>query len=435
MFGEIVSMCLFFDRSVVFMRKKNQNNLKGFRYGGNDLTSRKIFLNMNIHDKISGFDSALVPVDAHHRIVKNYSSPLLLGPERSESLLELVMHMFSAREAEIVQYLQPLRPRTVAKVAEKAGRPFEEVREILDNLSLRKKVILSYGEPRKFTILPIVPGTFEMALMTPDPADRIGWHRRFAEIFEKIWDEGYIIKYTKRINSNIRYLPVNGVSGSLYMAWPTDRLEEMLEPYDDFAVGLCQCRMAMEFTGNGCGKPLEACVTMGPSAVNMIQRGLMRRSDRSEIIEIKHNAEDHGCVSWMMNDPGGLHRGNSSCSCCGCCCHFMRGITQFNAPGFVSRPHFLPSLDNEVCIKCGKCFQACPMDAWEMVNGLPVFDPVRCIGCGLCVLACPVGAMSLKPVNTGDDHTPGWFTYFMDIVPGYIVNSFSIWLKRFIGSA
>lgn len=393
------------------------------------MVSKNIFVNIDLDGRVKGYENALIPVDAHHRLVKHYSSPLLLGPEPSDALLALVMHMFSAEEAELAQHLYPLRPKRAEKVARSSGRPEKEVKAILEHLSSKKRVLLSYGDPPKYTILPIVPGTFEMALMTPEPGSRNVWHRTFAELFEKIWDEGYIVDYMKRINSNVRYLPVNGVAESLYSAWPSDRLEEQLDCYDDFAVGMCQCRMAMEFTGEGCGRPLETCVTMGSSALNMISRGMMRRAEPEEIIEIKRNAENQGCVSWMMNTPGGVHKGNTSCSCCGCCCHFMKSITQFNAPGIVSKPNFHPVCDISLCINCGKCSSSCPMSAWKLEGGIPVLDSARCIGCGLCVLACPRGAITLKPVD-GDPHEPGWLKYLMDIIPGYVMNSFGIWIKR-----
>ena len=100
--------------------------------------------------------------------MKHYASPLMLGPSPSDDLLELVMHMFTEDEADLVQYLPPLRPRSAKKIASLSGRSVSNVTQVLDSLALTKHIILTAGEPRKYTILPIIPGTFEMALLTMD---------------------------------------------------------------------------------------------------------------------------------------------------------------------------------------------------------------------------------------------------------------------------
>lgn len=394
------------------------------------MVPRRIELNIGIAAPGAGFESSAVPTSAHRRIMGHYASPLLLGPDQSPALLEMVMHMFSDEEAEIAQHLPPLRPRTAEALAAKSGRAVEETARILDSLALKKRVILASGNPRKYTILPIVPGTFEMALMTPDLSTRTRWHADFARLFERIWDEGYIVRYTRSIRPGIRYLPVHNSAPSLLKACPSERMEEMIRPYTDFAVGMCQCRMAMTLVDKGCGRPMENCVVMGPGAEKFIAGGLMRRTDAAEVLAIKRNAEEQGCVSWSMSDIGGEPRGNSSCSCCGCCCHAMRSISQFNFPAMISPPAFMPLLAPEKCVNCGACITACPMNAWSFDGSFLLFDAARCIGCGLCVVACKKGAMTLRESGRGQKNAPGWFGFFLDNAPGYLLNAFRVWARR-----
>lgn len=394
------------------------------------MTTNSILLNLSLDSAPSGFKSARSPAPSHFRIMKHFSSPLLLGPAPSEKLLALVLHLFSEEEAELAQHLEPLRPRTAERIAELSGRSRTETERMMNFLSLQKRVILSYGNPRKYTLLPVIPGTFEMALMTPDLGSRNEWHRQFAALFEEIWDEGYIADYTKRVIPGIRYLPLPGTIVPSSLAWPTEQLEAILDRYSDFAVGNCQCRLAMELVGKGCGRPLENCVVMGPNAGKFIDRGLMRHSDAQEILALKRQAEETGCVTWINNDVGGVPRGNSSCSCCGCCCHAMRSITQFNAPGLISPPRFIPEPVVSLCVSCGKCVRICPMGALSL-NGRKVsLDRARCIGCGLCVRSCSFKAFALKENPLPAKHTASLAGVFFDLVPGYLYNAFRVWMKR-----
>ena len=397
------------------------------------MAAKTVSLHLSLGSTAAGFKSAGSPSAAHFRVMRHFSSPLLLGPEPSEKLLSLIMHLFSGEEAELVQHLGPLRPRSARKIASLSGRSKEEAERLLDFLAFVKRVILAYGNPRKYTLLPIVPGTFEMALMTPDLSTRNVWHRRFAELFVFLWVVVYIVHYTMRVLPGIRYLPVSAVSVSLSSAWPSERLEEILAPYSDFAVGNCQCRVAMALVGKGCGRPLENCVVMGPNASRFIERGRMRRTDAQEVLALKREAEESGCVSWINNDVGGQPRGNSSCSCCGCCCHAMRSISQFNSPGMIARPHFYPSLSSGICVGCGKCANACPMGALSMIGSRPSFDSTRCIGCGLCVTACRVNAISLSEVKDPALHRSSGLGLFFQLVPGYLSNAFRVWLGRKTG--
>lgn len=394
------------------------------------MTTKSVSLNLSIGSGIQDFRSARFPAPSHFRVMRHFSSPLLLGPTPSEKLLAFVLHLFTEEEANLVQHLAPLRPRTAARIAELSGRTIPETARIMDFLSLKKRVVLSYGKPRKYTLLPVVPGTFELALMTPDLRTRNEWHRQFALLFEELWNEGYIVDYTKRVLPGIRYLPLPKAVDPLSLAWPSERLDEIISDYSDFAVGNCQCRLAMELVGKGCGRPLENCVVMGPNARKFIDRGLMRRTDANEVLALKRQAEEAGCVSWINNNIGGVPRGNSSCSCCGCCCHAMRSISQFSSPGMIATPHFIPEPIEANCVGCGKCVGACPMGALSLFEGKLLLDRTRCIGCGLCVVSCRFKAISMKQASHPASHVTSLAGTFFNLVPGYLSNAFRVWLKR-----
>jgi Pyruvate/2-oxoacid:ferredoxin oxidoreductase delta subunit len=107
-----------------------------------------------------------------------------------------------------------------------------------------------------------------------------------------------------------------------------------------------------------------------------------------DALEIKAEAEANGLVTWIdASDP---RIGGTSCSCCGDCCHFMRRVTEFNAPASIAPPHFRPKIDPEKCNYCGQCALSCPMAATtvDLVNKKYTLDIHRCIGCAQCVVAC-----------------------------------------------
>ena len=145
---------------------------------------RTVQVNIDLYPEAVGFGSATHPTKAHHRIMKRLASPLLLGPPPSDLLLEWVIHTFTDEEADLVVHLPIGRPRTAMQVARKAGRPQPEVERMLHRLAFTKKVILASGEPRTYTIVPVVPGVFEMALMTTDLTSHNQWHQKFAQLFD-----------------------------------------------------------------------------------------------------------------------------------------------------------------------------------------------------------------------------------------------------------
>jgi Pyruvate/2-oxoacid:ferredoxin oxidoreductase delta subunit len=392
-------------------------------------------LNVDVSAAAAGFGSASVATSAHHRIVKSYSSPLLLGPPPSGDLLELVMHMYTAEEAELVQHLPPLRPRPAEKVAALAHRPVEEVRPVLDHLAFTKAVVLAAGKtPRRYTILPVVPGTFEMALMTPDLSTRNSWHQKFAEIFERIYSAGHFADYARSNRAMLRVLPAHQLTGALHGAWPADKLEEVLEPHHRFALGNCQCRLAMQLVGRGCDRPLENCVAIGPMSKPVIARGLMRSVSKQTVLDAKREAEQRGCVTWIGNTVQDW-RGNVSCSCCGCCCHALRMIAEFNVPAMICRPHFLPVEDSARCKVCRLCSAACPTGARRLTadKDAVVYTKSRCIGCGLCVVACPSQALRLEPAQKVQQLDGSIGALLLKGAPAYLATTARVWARRLFG--
>ena len=251
-------------------------------------------------------------------------------------------------------------------------------------------MIARSGEEQKsrYRLVPIMPGIFEMVLMRPSLDTLTDWHRRFGELFEALYETGYVEDYRGLSTPLVRFLPVGKAIEAHPMALPADQLELVLDQFEDFAVGQCQCRIAMDAVGRGCGKPKGNCTAMGRWARKAVENDLFRAVGKREMLDIKREAEAHGMVNWFINVAG--TKSQCSCSCCGCCCHAMRGISEHNVPGMIAPPHFLPRFDPARCAYCLKCAGVCPMRAIVVDREAKTWRHrrERCVGCGLCAVAC-----------------------------------------------
>ena len=61
----------------------------------------------------------------------------------------------------------------------------------------------------------------------------------------------------------------------------------------------------------------------------------------------------------------------------------------------------LAEIDQEKCIKCGKCAEVCRWDAIPVIDNKYIVQPLDCEGCGYCALVCPSDAISMNEQNVG----------------------------------
>lgn len=391
----------------------------------------------NVRQKSLG-DYPGVP-QAYLDAAKLYSSPLIVGPPICDELMELIQHMFTEEEASLVRHLKPLRRVSAAKVAYRARRPVEEVREILDHLAWEKFILQRRGKlnDRRYSVMPIIPGTFEYVLCTNSLDKLSEWQKEFARLVEALVDTGFLTDYLKYDTPGVRYLPVKKTIESHPMALPSDRLFEIMDRYDIFAVTHCQCRIGAVATGRVCDRPLENCVDFGNGAAfgdlveKFVDSGKWRKIDKKEAMEIKLESEASGLVNWMQNISDPLFI--SSCSCCGCCCHMMRNVTEYNMPAAIAPPHFRPKFDLTVCDSCAKCARRCPMGAItvDMKGKTLAYQPERCVGCGQCVLACDKKqAVKMDAVANYKEPPKNNRDALLQLTPNALRSAWSAWRLR-----
>jgi Fe-S-cluster-containing dehydrogenase component len=112
----------------------------------------------------------------------------------------------------------------------------------------------------------------------------------------------------------------------------------------------------------------------------------------------------HKSLSWeragiRIHSAGGLSTGFSAQLCLGCdpapcaaVCPTL-ALTQRKGGGVVFK--------KKLCIRCGECAVACPVDAilMDQETGLPVM----CIHCGRCVDFCPHDCLEMVDMDRDDD--------------------------------
>jgi len=371
--------------------------------------------------------------EVYLQVARKLSSPLLLGPPVCDELLALVQHLFTEEEAGVVRHLGIVWGKTAQGLARAERRPIEQIEPILHRLAYQRRAIASSGpENRKrYRLLPVIPGIYEMVLIGQSPETLSDWHRRFAELVEALYETGFSLDYQEHPTPMVRYLPVGKAIEAHPMALPSDRLEVVLDQFEVFGIGQCQCRMSAQIMGRGCGKPLGNCTVIGQWAERGIQDGWLKQVTKKEVLQIKREAEAHGLVTWMMNVAS--TKGQVSCSCCGCCCKALRMVNEFNAPGLIAPPHFLPQLDLAKCSFCGKCARSCPMGAITVDQEQKSHQhrSERCIGCGLCALACAERrAILMQPVPHYRLPYRSWFALLARAVPGMLKTSWKVAKKR-----
>jgi Pyruvate/2-oxoacid:ferredoxin oxidoreductase delta subunit len=369
-------------------------------------------------------------------VATKLASPLMTGPPLCDELVAFVRHLFTEDEASVVRHLGQFAGRRAADIAKAAHRPVEQIEPILERLAVGKRAIAASGPlgNTKYRLMPIMPGIFEMVLIGESPETLSPWHRRFAELFQALYETGYIGEYQQGRTGPAPFVRVLSVGSTIEahpMALPSDRLEVVLDRYSVFGVGQCQCRMTMQVAGHGCGKPVSNCTAMGEFAAQGIRQGWLRPVSRANVLEIKREAESHGLVTWVMNAEAA--KGQASCSCCGCCCYAMRMVNEFNAPGVMAPAHFLPRIDHTRCTYCGQCVRHCPMGALLMDARQRTYQHLRarCIGCGLCVVACgDRHAVVMEPVPDYQLPYRSWFAYQLRATAGMVKNAWTVWRQR-----
>jgi ferredoxin len=182
-----------------------------------------------------------------------------------------------------------------------------------------------------------------------------------------------------------------------------ERASEVVKSARAIGVGLCYCRHKKQHLGQACDAPLDICMTFNTAAASLVRHGVARRVDAAECLDLLQQARDLRLVQFGENAREHV---SFICNCCGCCCEALVAARRFGFLHPVHTSNFILDVDRSKCNGCGKCADACPVEALGLVSAndpkksrkkMARLDEQVCLGCGVCVATCRDGALRLVP--------------------------------------
>ena len=331
-------------------------------------------------------------MDIYRKLAKYlHTLPAGYPPTESGVEIDLLMVLFTEEEAALALHLSLVNAPPGA-VARRAGQPAVDVEVKLDKMARKGLIAAQYkadSDPH-YAISQFVIGFWEGQVDHLDPEAV-----RLFEIYGPIWFK----QGPWKAFPQVRTIPIHETIPLATEVMAYEKAAAILQSKDLIAVQNCICRQEQALLAQGCGKPLETCLSFDNAAKNIITLGRGREISLAEALGILEQALKAGLVLQPANSQDPIFM----CACCDCCCGVLRQVKKEPNPTDLVMNAYTASFDPTLCIQCGACVEICPMAAlveshFEQIQ----FDPVRCIGCGLCISWCPSGALvlALKPPDS-----------------------------------
>ncbi len=198
----------------------------------------------------------------------------------------------------------------------------------------------------------------------------------------------------------VKIIPVQkAVEVSDEFILPSQTVEEIINKFDDIAVGYCFCRQRRSLLGDDCAThaPTLNCFTFGKSARHTAAQGFAKKISKQEALKIMAEAAQAGLIHKAFH-PGSRETSpeTSICNCCKDCCDTLDLWRKGTLP-MINSTYHLSVIDQQACSGCETCVGWCPTDAISInEEGLAQREESACLGCGVCSRFCPEEAISLQ---------------------------------------
>ena len=336
----------------------------------------------------------------------------------TDNTVAILKYIVEEKHLDFIMAFKGKRSQTMEQIKEATS--FSED-QINDHVEVLAKTGLIMNQPSSsglmiFRLMPFVNvGVYEYTFMKK--LEYNDWEKGLAQLYKKMNDEtkgrmlasydAIVKNYLPRMRPIDRTVPYNenfetgdeinividkDIEVPEEKIISTQKVEEIIQKFDEIAVGHCYCRHFRDLVGESCKQTdmRENCFTFGKSARYTAEQGFARMISKEEAIDILKKSEKDGLVHKAYHPNMDFKRDEDSiCNCCSDCCGQSKNITS-NLSSFVAK------VDQEICTGCGTCVEKCYSGAKELNDeGKAETNEERCIGCGICAAFCPEGAISL----------------------------------------
>jgi len=331
------------------------------------------------------------------------------GAPPSETLYKILQVLYSEKEAKWVALL-PVRPFTLKKAAKIWGTTEAKAEKLLDHLCEKALLVDScYQGERKFVMPPPMAGFIEFALM-----------RTRGDIDQKYLSELYY-QYMNVEEDFVKdlFFATETRLGRVFVQEPVltndkmnhildfERATHIVEEAKYIGLGTCYCRHKAYHAGHPCeiDAPWDVCLTFDNVARSLSEHGgyarLISREEAKEVLELSYESNLVQIGENVREHPAFI------CNCCGCCCEALQAARKFSPMQPVATTNYIPEVNAETCIGCGKCAKVCPIFAISIKEETAQpeggkkkkwadVDTEICLGCGVCARNCPTRAIRLE---------------------------------------
>ena len=323
-------------------------------------------------------------IDPYEKLARTLNRiPNGFAKAKDGSHLKVLKWIFSPEEAELASKMK-VTGETVEKLSKRLRIPIKELSKKLKIMKSKGQIHIRYSKgKKKYGILPFVVGIYEDQLFRMD--------KEFAKLTEDYFQETKGQELFSHQPALHKVVPVNRVIKYDLEIHPKDEAEMMARNAKSWGVRECICRKQQELLDSGCNYPNSVCLSFSSRENAYVDSKNTKPITLEESLQVLREAEEAGLIHSSMNIEGGF---KYICNCCTCCCGVLRGATEWNQPAAFVKSNYIISIEEDLCVGCGKCVDRCQFDALEVVNGKCIKND-RCVGCGVCAIVCPKEAMAL----------------------------------------
>jgi len=339
----------------------------------------------------------------------------------NDTLIQLLKYFIMEDEVDFIASFADKKSQTMEQLKQSSGLSEEEINKKVKALSGRGVI---FNQPNSkgimvFRLLPLFNvGTFEYKFMGKlEKNDR---DKKISALFNKLFvdlralvqdnydlivpmlmaappvDRTVPVLDNKAKNEPIKIVINEKLEGARDRILPSQKVEELIQKFDEIALGHCFCRHYKDMSGTPCKQTndRETCFTFGKSARFTSEQGFARMISKEEALKVLKKAEEDGLVHKAYHPNFDTSKDETSvCNCCKCCC--ANGVDSMIAP-ITNTTNYLSVVNDDLCIGCGKCVEECHTYAAYLNEDKKARRiEERCIGCGVCAHFCPQNAISM----------------------------------------